>query len=173
MKIWKAISLAVGLAITAVEARAADVGKPAPPFTIRTFDGRTFSSADLRGRVVLINYWATWCAPCHNEMKAFDHYVRTHPGSDLMIFSITEDASVPVYMLKDLAKTMAYPLGRSLDGRGYGILRALPTSYVIDRSGVLRHADYGAFTEDSLDRLVGPLLAQSNPASTGSAEVQK
>jgi thiol-disulfide isomerase/thioredoxin len=150
---------------------AADVGKAAPPYAIRTYDGQKVTSEDLKGKVVVINYWATWCTPCKAEMIAFDAYMRAHPRTDLKIFSIATEDSVPPVYLKKLAAALAFPLGRHLDGRGYGVLKGVPTSYVIDRSGVVRHAAAGAFDEESFDELVGPLLAQAAPEPAAASQV--
>jgi len=139
------------------------VGKPAPAFTLRTFDGRKIALADLGGKVVLLNYWAIWCPPCRAELPMFNVYVQTHRNPDLMVFAVDTDDNLPDSKLKQLSGLVAFPLVRSLAGP-YGTIRdQLPTNYVIDRAGVLRYAEGGAFTEDSLDALVQPLLAESTP----------
>ena len=163
MKSWTLCAAALGAALAASSAVAADVNKPAPPFSILTYDRQTVSSADLKGKVVVINYWATWCTPCRAEMIAFDNYIRAHPQSDLKVFSIATENSVPAYKLERLASVISFPLARKLYGHGYGVMRAVPTSYVIDRAGVVRHAEAGAFDEKSFEALVTPLLAQPAP----------
>ena len=93
-----------------------------------------------------------------------DSYIREHPGSDLRVFAISTEDSVPDAQLVPLAKALAFPLVIRLHGWGYGVINnALPTSYVIDRSGILRHAEPGAFDAQSFDALITPLLAEPAP----------
>jgi thiol-disulfide isomerase/thioredoxin len=144
-------------------AAAPKVGQPAPPFTAVTFDMKTIALADLRGKVVVLNYWATWCAPCRVEIPMMDAYVRKH-SADLVIFAIATENSVPGYKLRPLADALSFPLIKRLVGRGYGTIgQSVPTNYVIDRTGVLRLAKAGAFDEAGFDALIGPLIAEPPP----------
>jgi peroxiredoxin len=159
-------------ALAASGAQAADVGKPAREYTLLTYDKQQVSSADLRGKVVVLNYWATWCAPCKAEMVVFDDYIRRHPGTDLKIYSIATESSVPASKLKPLAGALSFPLALRLSGRGYGVLAGVPTSYVIDRAGIVRHAEAGAFDSQSFAALVGPLLAEPAPGEAAAASAK-
>ncbi|MDR3506867.1 MAG: TlpA disulfide reductase family protein [Caulobacteraceae bacterium] len=162
------IGAALATTMAATPGLAAQVGKPAPAFTVTTFDHQTLSLDDLRGKVIVLNYWATWCAPCRAEMAAFDSYLRSHHTDDLKVFAITVDSTATPYQLRALARALAFPLILRLEGWGYGqIGGAVPTSYVIDRAGVLRYARAGAFTEASFDALITPMLAEAPPAPTG------
>jgi len=136
------------------------VGKPAPPFTIVTFDHRTVRLADLAGKVVVLNFWATWCAPCRIELPMLDGYLRRHPSDDLRLFAVTTEGSVPDSKLKPLASLLSFPLATSISGPGYGpISGAVPSNFVIDRDGVVRYAKAMAFNTASFDAVVSPLLA--------------
>ena len=98
-------------------------------------------------------------------MLVFDSYMRSHPKSDLKTYAIATEDSVPERYLRPLAAAASFSLAKRLHGRGYGILEgAVPTSYVIDRSGIIRHAKAGAFDKESFAELVGPLLAEPAPA---------
>jgi thiol-disulfide isomerase/thioredoxin len=141
----------------------ARVGKPAPPFSITTFDGRHISQADLAGKVVVLNFWATWCAPCRIELPMLDRYLRDHPSDDLKLFAVTTEGSAPNSVLRPLAKVLSFPLATNISGRAYGPLGAIPTNYVIDRGGIVRYAKADAFTEPSFDAVVQPLLAAPAP----------
>jgi cytochrome c biogenesis protein CcmG/thiol:disulfide interchange protein DsbE len=165
MNIRKIGSLAAGLALLANAGAAAadEVGKPARPYTINLLDKTRVSSADLKGKVVVVNRWATWCTPCKAEMITFENYMRTHPGTDLKIYAVTTELDFPARKLQPLQSLLHYPLGTSVSSFGYGIKGAVPTSYVIDRSGIVRFAAAGAFDEQSFDALITPLLKEPAP----------
>jgi cytochrome c biogenesis protein CcmG/thiol:disulfide interchange protein DsbE len=156
--------LAMAAALFASPASAASVGASAPDFSLVTFEGKVVSLADLKGQVVVLNYWATWCGPCRNEMPMFDTYLRKHADQGLRIFSITTEGSVPAAKLRPLAHALSFPLVTKMRGGGYGTVNnAVPTSYVIDRSGVVRLAQSGAFGEQDFDETIAPLLAEPAP----------
>ena len=67
-------------------------GAPAPALTGTLFDGTRFSLADHAGNVVMLNFWATWCAPCREEMPALDAYYRRHRGEGLELIAISMDS---------------------------------------------------------------------------------
>jgi len=165
MKPWKIGSLALGLALaTAASAQASEVGKPAHEFTITTLDKQQVTSAQLKGKVVVVNYWATWCTPCKAEMVVFENYLRTHPGTDLKIYAVTTETVYSNDKLKPLQGILHFPLATKLWAHGaYGVKTGVPTSYVIDRAGVVRHAESGAFDAEDFDALITPLLAQPAP----------
>jgi cytochrome c biogenesis protein CcmG, thiol:disulfide interchange protein DsbE len=139
------------------------VGDPAPHFTVRTFDRQDIDSATLRGQVVIINRWATWCGPCKKELPELDAYYRAHATNGLRIFAVTVDDSVPEDRLKPLSAMLAFPLAYSVRG-GFPELDGVPTNYVIDRNGIVRYAQADAFDAAKLDRIVGPLLAEPAPS---------
>ncbi len=156
--------LAVALVASASSARM-KIGDPAPHYTVRTFDKQDVDSTALRGQVVIINRWATWCGPCKRELPELDTYYRAHAKDGLRIFAVTVDDSVPEYKLKPLSSVLAFPLAHSVRG-GFPELEGVPTNYVIDRNGIVRYAQAAAFTAETLDQVIGPLLAESaSPAA--------
>jgi peroxiredoxin len=167
MRFWKVGALALAAMVCASSAWAGDVGKPARDFTITTLDKQTFRLADLKGKVVVVNRWATWCTPCKAEMIVFDKYIRTHPDADLKLFAVTTELQFPASQLKPLQAHLHYPMATSISGWGYGIKGAVPTTYVIDRAGIVRHAEAGAFNDENFDALMTKLLAE--PASDAAA----
>lgn len=139
-------------------------GDPAPKFRIDLFSKEKVASDQLRGQVVIINRWATWCGPCKRELPELDAYYRKHAQQGLRIFAVTTEDSVPDYLLKPLSNALAFPLAHRLSGGAFDILEGVPTNYVIDRNGVVRYAKADAFDADTLDAVVGPLLAEPAPA---------
>lgn len=140
------------------------VGQPAPPFTLKTFARETVTLADLRGQVVVLNMWATWCAPCKAEMPMMDSYFRANKGRGLRIFGVQTEDSVPPYRLKAVSDVLAYPLTLRFDGGPYEAFRSVPTSYVIDRAGIVRYAKAGTFNATTFHALLHPLLLEAPPA---------
>ena len=139
-------------------APASKVGSPAPDFTISTFDHRNVSLGDLRGKVVVINYWATWCVPCREELPLLDTmHIKWH-DKGLEIYAILTEDSAPKYQLGKLRKALSVPLASRFAGRGYGTLGGVPTNYVIDRGGTIRYAKAGAFDLDTVNAVILPLL---------------
>lgn len=138
------------------------VGEIAPPFRMKLVDGTEVTSEELRGHVVVLNYWATWCAPCREELPLLDRYYALRKNAGLRAYAITTEDSVPLFKLKKLFAAMTMPAVRSFKG-SYGTLGAVPTNYIIDRAGRVRYAKAAAFTLDDLNRELIPLLKE--PAS--------
>lgn len=139
------------------------VGNPAPSFTLRLVDGGEVTSAGLRGQVVVLNFWATWCAPCKKELPILDIFYRMRGQYGLRVFAITTEDSLPLRKLKPVMSALSIPFVRSMRGQ-YPILSGLPTNYVIDRAGVVRYAKAGAFDLDALNAILIPLLMEPAPA---------
>lgn len=173
MKCWKNGSLAVVLGLAATAAHAGDVGKAAPDYALTTLDNQKITSDQLKGKVVVLNYWATWCTPCKAEMAVFENYLRTHPGSDLKIYAVMTESEAPFAKLKPLQQALSFQIAKRLSGRGYGVKAGLPTSYVLDRAGVIRWADAGAFNDQSFAALIDPLVKQSGPTPAGATVAAK
>jgi cytochrome c biogenesis protein CcmG/thiol:disulfide interchange protein DsbE len=155
---------AAGVACTAAPAMAKRpvVGQPAPPFEVTTFDGQKISLADLRGDVVILNFWATWCVPCREELPLLDAYYKIRESAGLRVVAVTTEDSAPLSALKPLAAHLTMKLARRMRGN-YQILEGVPTNYVIDRAGVLRYAKAAAFDVDSLNAVLVPLLNEQPP----------
>ena len=138
-------------------------GKAAPDFELHTFDGKTVRLSDLSGQVVVLNFWATWCAPCRVELPLLESYYRKAGKYGLRVFAVATEDSLSPAQLAPLAKALTIPMVRKMSGGDYGALGAVPTTYVIDRKGVLRYAKPGAFDEEAMNSIFGRLLQESGP----------
>lgn len=159
--IFKGAGLALG-AMLSLGAKAPTLGQPAPPFELTLMDGSKVSSQSLRGQVVMLNFWATWCVPCKRELPLLDRYYDLQKSRGLKIFAITTEDSVPLHQLKKLFAVMHIPPTRRIKGK-YDILGGVPTNYVIDRAGRIRYAKAAAFDLDSLNDVLVPLLREPVP----------
>ena len=128
----------------------------APPVSAHLPDGRRLTLAQLRGRVVLINFWATWCVPCRAEVPLLNRYYASHAAQGLTVIGIAVDTDAATHRLW-ISHYIHYPQADAFTGR-YGILGGVPTSYVIGRDGTMRYAAGGALSQATLDRVVTPLL---------------
>lgn len=138
------------------------VGEKAPDFHATLFNGRKVSLADFRGRVVIVNLWATWCAPCRGELPLLDVYYKLRRDFGLSVVAATVEDDIPDSRIAKLSSQLNIPLAKRLHG-AYPELGGVPTNYVIDRSGVIRYAKADAFTLDELNTLLLPLLKEEPP----------
>lgn len=131
------------------------VGSPAPPFALAAPDGATVSTADLRGRPVVLNFWATWCAPCRAEMPALQATAEQFAGA-VHVIGVNQGETAEQVTAFATAFGIAYPLVLDADdavSRLYRV-RALPTTFLIDADGVVRAVIPGAVSAAVLaDRL--------------------
>jgi cytochrome c biogenesis protein CcmG/thiol:disulfide interchange protein DsbE len=152
--------LAAALLLGASPGKTPTPGHPAPAFTLTTFDKRKVTLAEMKGKVVVINYWATWCAPCKAEMPMMHRYFKANQARGLEMFGVTTEDSVSKTQLKKVSELLSYPLSNRMS-RGYGSIdNAVPSTYIIDRKGIVRHAKKGAYTEREFKAALDPLLAE-------------
>ena len=140
------------------------VGLLAPGFTLKLVDGGEVTLGELRGNVIILNFWATWCVPCRAELPDLDYYHRMQRQHGLRAYAITTEGSLPLYRLKPLFAKMTIPSVRSVKGP-YRPLGAIPTNIIIGRDGRVRYAQAGALNLDLLNKIVLPLLKEKAPAA--------
>ena len=167
---WRALAwgalllLLIAVSMTA-QAAAIVVGQPAPDFKAVTFDGRTIRLADFRGHVLIVNLWATWCAPCREELPLLNSYYRLRKDAGLEVIALATEDSVPEEQLRPLAAHASFPFVRRMHGP-YEVMGGVPTNYVIDRNGIVRYAEAGGFTLERLNEVLIPLLKEPSLQST-------
>jgi len=164
------IAIAAGLLATSASATTVSapppsklIGKPAPEFELTLLDGDKVKLSDLRGQVVVLNFWATWCVPCRAELPLLDAYYRRTKQHGLRVFAVTTENSVPLFKMKPLFAALAITPIRRIKGRYDLIGSAVPTNYIIDRAGVVRYAKAAALDLDDLNRELVPLLKEPPP----------
>ncbi len=139
-----------------------EVGKPAPDFQVVTFDGTRVALADLKGQVVLLNFWATWCGPCKQELPLLDAFYRGRNQFGLKMFAVATEDSLTPTQLVPVQKVVSFPMAKRFKGQ-YGKIKALPTNVIIDRQGIVRYAKAEMFTLDSINKELIPLLKEPMP----------
>ena len=155
--------LALGAGAVLTIGAAPKVGDVAPDFQLTMIDGTKVTLAQLRGQVIVLNFWATWCGPCKRELPLLDKYYDIQKGHGLKVFTIATEDSLPLYQLKKLFAVMKIPSAKRIKGN-YPVLEGVPTNYVIDRSGHIRYAKASAFDLDDLNRELVPLMNEPMPA---------
>ena len=123
------------------------VGTTAPNFQLWDLNGNPISLAEYRGRVVLVNFWATWCGPCRVEMPAMERLYREFNRKDFEILAVSTDPQgVAVTRPFKESLGLSFPILHDSDfrvGVAYGA-RTLPITFLVDRQGMIRHRIFGA-----------------------------
>jgi cytochrome c biogenesis protein CcmG/thiol:disulfide interchange protein DsbE len=137
-------------------------GQKAPAFILTTFDGQQVDSADTQGKVVVLNFWASWCKPCEQEAADMETAWRFYqPRGDVVFLGIDYVDTEPEAMVYLNKFDISYPNGPDLGTRisqAYRI-RGVPETYIIDRDGVLAHTQIGPFTSlKQIKSVIDPLL---------------
>lgn len=144
----------------AASPRASLVNKKAPDFAVRDLSGKKFVLRNLRGKIVLLNFWATWCAPCLVEMPVFAGWQQQYGSRGLQVVGISmDDDSAPVR--RELSKLkLNYPIamGDAALGERYGGVLGLPLTYLIDRNGRVRARFQGETDANTIEKQLKPML---------------
>jgi len=166
-----------GLLLLSAFAAAAELqeGLPAPAIRAELLDGGTFDSAKHHGKVILLNFWASWCKPCREEMPALDAYYRAHHGDGFELIAINIEGPGDIAKVRRALKDFSFPaaVAASAQTEGYGRLWRLPVSFVIDRRGILRFDGFKfakALDLPTLEKIVTPLLRNSKDAVVAESE---
>jgi peroxiredoxin len=153
---WGLIAAAIGLLLvfgwtSRGEYSPLDAGSRAPEYAAVSLDGDTLSLEDLRGRVVLLNVWATWCTPCVREMPALERLHEQHDAEGLSVVAVSVDASTPGLGAADVRRfvddlgvtfTILLDPGGEIENRFR--VSGLPMTFLIDREGRIRQRIVGA-----------------------------
>ncbi len=140
------------------------IGERAANFTLKTLDGESVALEQLRGNVVVLDFWATWCMPCRVEFPAIEK-IRSEFAGSVRFYGISDESSATV---KKFVEEHLYVMPILLDGnremhRHYGIHK-IPVIFVIDRDSVVRQRFIGAKTESELREAISEVVGQKEPS---------
>lgn len=142
--LFRSISL-VGLFLIALHCNAATISGKAPDFTLKSNTGKNLRLSDFRGQVVMLNFWASWCGPCRQEMPILDqlHLRYAKLGFTMLGVNVEEDSSKANAYLKDIP--VSFPIlydTANQTSKLYNV-SAMPTTVIIDRNGNMRFIHHG------------------------------
>lgn len=152
-----AVLLVVGLTASAL----AQTGSKAPDFKLKTADKKEVTISGLKGKVVLLNFWATWCGPCVREIPDFLEVYEQYRSKGFEIVGVSLDADGWEKVTPFVAKMkMTYPVvvGDNALVQAYGGFNAIPTSFFIDKNGVVVKQVTGSMSKADLEAMLKKLL---------------
>ncbi len=160
--LWSFVSLlAVIVGWNAPAAELGGTAKLAPNWELKDLNGRTVRSSDFKGKVVILDFWATWCPPCRAEIPGFVELQKQYGKDDVVVIGISLDdtkASVVRKFTDKLAVNYRVVLGDQDTTRAFGGIDAIPTTFIIDREGRIVSQHLGFTEKADLERDIKPLL---------------
>lgn len=141
---------------------AGEIGSSLPDFSVKDLQGQSLSSGGLRGKIVLVDFWATWCQPCKKEMPGYQKLVDEYGSQGFVVigfkFDNMPDTENPVQFAKEIG--VHYPLAVATDDlkEKFGGIEGLPTTMLYDRHGVLRMKVIGFEYTDNIESTLRTLL---------------
>lgn len=138
------------------------VGSPAPDFNLQNIAGQATALSALKGKPMLINFWATWCGPCRIEMPAIETAYQQHKAEGFTVLAVDADeplADVVAYV-NALGLSFEVLMDPGLVVNDLYRVRAYPTSYFVDRNGVVAVLQIGSMTESQLQKNLEKILSQ-------------
>jgi thiol-disulfide isomerase/thioredoxin len=142
-----------------------DENHTASAWAVTLPDGQVLSSDSLKGKVVLVNFWATWCPYCRKEKPAIDAFWQDYRDRGFEVVSISVDdpaEKIAAWMQDKGYVFMAAPTNVSV-AAAFGHVSSVPTSFIVDTEGHIRHKIAGQVHYPRLEKLVVPLLPQTKP----------
>jgi len=156
-------ALALSLLLTALVLRATDDFSPipAPAWQLKDVNGRDVSFDQFKEKVVVFDFWATWCAPCRSEIPSYVALQKKYAKAGLVIVGVSLDREGPEVVKKFMIdQKINYPivLGDEKIVDAFGGVEAIPTTFIIDRHGIVRYRKVGAMPAGEFEAVVTPFL---------------
>lgn len=134
---------------------------PAPPLSVRTFEGKMIRLSDLRGKPVVVDFWATWCRPCRASMPHLDDVQKRFTSEGLVVIGLSVDESTPNEVRRfaqDLGVSFRLGMANEKTLDQYGPIRFLPTTFFINRRGEIIRRVKGYIDPETLEGYVRELF---------------
>jgi len=163
LRILTTIVLALAAAVPTVAATPA-ANAVAPDFTLRSTDGRNMRLDELRGQVVLVNFWATWCGPCREEMPRLNALYEKYRRSGFVLLGVNVDDDPATALATASKLAVSFPVLLDTDKKVSKLyaLETMPSTLLMDRDGKVRfvHRGYRAGTEADYEQQIRALLKE-------------
>ncbi len=136
------------------------LAKDAPDFKLNSLDGKEVSFSDYKGKVVLVNFWATWCPPCLAEMPDLNKLYVDYKDKGLQILGLTVSSRAKDIPKKVKQSGVTYPILLEAEpvAAKFGGFGAIPQTFIIDKKGKIVHSITGARSYKAFEKLIKPLL---------------
>jgi len=143
---------------------ATELGQVAPNIEGTLLDGKPFSLSANKGKVILVNFWASWCEPCREEMPIIEAYLKKHKSQGFEVLAITLDKPSDLAQAQKIMQNYSFLFAdkKQMDYSGYGRIWRIPSTFIIDKQGMLRkNGLIGDPKVDTklLEEIVSPLLS--------------
>lgn len=137
--------------------------QPAPAFSLKDLNGKALTLADYKGKILILNFWATWCPPCRVEIPDFVEFYDQNKVNGLEIIGLSVDKLTPDQLKSFVTKnkmtyTVAFAPEKTI--KDYGPIDAIPTTFVIDKKGVIRHSQVGMMDKKTLNEIFQKLSTE-------------
>jgi peroxiredoxin len=134
---------------------------PAPAWTLPDVNGKSVSSTQFKGKVVVLDFWATWCGPCRSEIPGYVELQKKYGPAGLAIVGVSLDRAGPQVVenfIKEEKINYQIVMGDDKTADAFGGVDAIPTTFIIDREGTVRYSKQGAMAHEEFEAILKPFL---------------